>query len=85
MSKKDDQSISSFNEQKCAISICKKTVDAYASLSNTFSKSLCICDFPCAGKTWSMLVIAIYTICRGLIVSMIAMMTKQAIQLGGEH
>ena len=69
MPKNDNKSILSFNEQKFAISICK----------------LCISGFPCAGKTWSMLVIVIYAICRGLTISMIAMMVKRAIQVGRKY
>ena len=49
MSKKNAQSILSFHEQKHAISICKKTMDAYAISSNIFTKSLCIHGFPGAG------------------------------------
>ena len=64
MSKNDDKAILSFNEQKYSISICKKTVDAYTTLSNIFIQSLCIRGFPGTGKTWSILVIAIYVICR---------------------
>ena len=85
MSKNDDQSILSFDEQKCAISISKKTIDAYTSLSNIFTKSLCIRGFPGAGKTWSMLIIVVYAICRGSTISTTAMMAKRAIQLGGKH
>ena len=60
-------------------------MDAYTSLSNIFAKTLCICGFPGAGKTWSMLVIIIYAIRRGLTISMTAMMAKRTIQLGGKH
>ena len=85
MSKNDDQSILSLNEQKYAISNCKKTIDAYTTLSNIFTKSLCIRGFPGAGKTWSILIIAVYAICRGLTISSTAMMAKRVIQLGGKH
>ena len=53
-----------------------KKIDAHTSLSTNFTKSLCIRVFCGAGKTWSMLVIIIYAICRGLTISM------TAIQLG---
>ena len=81
VSKNDVQSILSFNEQKYAIAICKKIIDTYTSLSNIFTQSLCIRGFPGTGKTWSMLVIVIYAIRRGLTISMTEMMAKSAIQL----
>ena len=85
MSENDNQSMLSFNEQKHIISICKETIDAYTSLSNIFTKSMCIRGFPGAGKTWSMLVIEIYAICRGLTIYTTTMMAKRAIQSGGKH
>ena len=85
MSKNDDQSISSFNEQKDVTLICKKTIDANTSFSNIFTKSLCIHGFPGAEKTWLMSIIALYTICRGLTISTTAMMAKRVIKLSGKH
>ena len=85
MSKNDDQSIFFFNEQKYAISIYKKAIDAWTSLSNILTKSLCVRGFPGAEKTWSMSVFVIYAICRGWTISMTAMMAKRAIHLGGKY
>ena len=79
MSKKDDQSILSFNEQKYAISICKKIIDTCTSLSNIFTKLLYIRGFSGAGKTWLVLIIEIDAICRVLTISKTVMMAKRLI------
>lgn len=51
----------------------------------TFTKNVGICGFPGSGKTWCSLYTSLHALSKGLVVLLIALLAKQAIQLGVKH
>ena len=80
-----NQTNESYEEQKLAISLCKKAIDSYINPSSqlTLTKSVAIRGHPGAGKTFCMLYVVIYAITKGLFISPTAKMSHRALQLGG--
>ena len=81
------QSISSFEEQKNALSLGVDTIDKYCMgyVQNTFTKCLIIAGSPGTGKTFLEIILLMYAISKGLKCCITAIMSKRAIQLGGIH
>ena len=81
------QNISSFGEQKFAVTYACNTIDRYLDCSrqSTFTKNLVITGAPGSGKTYLLNYISLYAISRGMKVAITASMSQRAIQIGGVH
>lgn len=83
----NSQSRNSFEEQLIAIKTCVSQIDSYINLntSGTYTKNVIVSGFPGGGKTFVMMYVGIYALCRGLNPISTAMMAHRAVQLGGVH
>lgn len=85
--KSTNQSDESYEEQKRVIQLCLKQIDQYCNMKNAgvYTKNIIICGFPGGGKTFLLMYICVYSLCKGLYSISTAMMAHRAVQLGGIH
>ena len=79
------QSAASYHEQCQAQQHMSNQIDHYLSGPLTQTKSLCIAGSPGCGKTYLMLLGAMYGLSKGLTVTTTALMAERALSLGGVH
>jgi hypothetical protein len=79
------QTEESFQEQRTVTEFARMKLDKYVNANQCAVRNTIISGGPGCGKTTCMEVIAIMAISRGLIVTMTALMSVRAKQLGGRH
>jgi hypothetical protein len=79
------QSIESFQEQLACFESCKESMNKYSAATSTFTKCRAIAGGPGCGKTFIMVVSAVYGMSRGLCVMITCLLAKRADLLGGIH
>ena len=85
--KSNNQSVTSFEDQKLAIENSVFAINQYMNYTNqhTFVKCRVIAGSPGSGKLFVLNYFAIFAMSKGLKVTMTAMMAQRAIHLGGTH
>lgn len=85
--KSPNQSDESYIEQLRAVRICAKQIDSHCNWneSGTYTKNVILSGFPGAGKSFLLMYVGIYSLCKGLFSLATAMMAHRAVQLGGIH
>lgn len=87
MSKYDQQSQESYEEQKIAVMTAVDAIDSITDFTrqSSFTKHVGIRGFPGGGKTWCMMYCVLYAISKGLRLTTTALMAKRSLQLGNSH
>ena len=80
-----NQSAESLTEQRRALELCVNSIDSVFDPMTSIVRSPWLIGPPGSGKTYLMMLTAMYAVCRGLRCCLLALTAQRARALGGEH